>query len=160
MNFKTIAIITLTATLSISLAGCGDVDAKVAQDASSDLQASVSALPVEVAAASKGDIFATYHTTTAISADAEASVRAKVEGEIIQLLVEEGDRVVAGQVLARLDGERLRLQMLQAKSALDQVRNEHKRFVSLQKRGLVSASAVEVQLYQNSRTDIRNRFRT
>jgi len=75
MNFKTIAIITLAATLSISLAGCGDVDAKVAQDASSEAQASVSALPVEVAAASKGDIFATYHTTTAISADAEAPVR-------------------------------------------------------------------------------------
>jgi membrane fusion protein (multidrug efflux system) len=143
MNFRTIAIITLAAPLSISLAGCGDVDAKVAQDASSETQASVIALPVEVAAASKGDIFATYHTTTAISADAEAPVLAKVEGEIIQLLAEEGDRVVAGQVLARLDGERLRLQMLQAKSALDQVRNEHKRFVSLQKRGLVSTSAVE-----------------
>ena len=57
--------------------------------------------------------------------------------------MEEGDRVVAGQVLARLDGERLRLQMLQAKSAMDRVRNEHKRFVSLQSRGLVSASAVE-----------------
>jgi len=119
MNFKTIAIITLTATLSISLAGCGDVDAKVAQDASSDLQASVSALPVEVAAASKGDIFATYHTTTAISADAEAPVRAKVEGEIIQLLVEEGDRVVAGQVLARCDYRCCRRNLRWIKSAMN-----------------------------------------
>ena len=60
-----------------------------------------------------------------------------------QLFVEEGDRVVAGQVLARLDGEKLRLQMLQAKSALDKVRNEYERFVSLQEKGLVSAASVE-----------------
>lgn len=143
MKFRIIAIIALAASLSIGLSGCGDVDAKVAEDTSSDIQANLTALPVEVEAASNGDIFATYHTTAAISSDAEAPILAKVEGEIIQLLVEEGDRVVAGQVLARLDGERLRLQMLQAKSALDKVRNEYERFVSLQKKGLVSASAVE-----------------
>ncbi len=143
MNFKVIAIIAFTASLSVSLSGCDDVDAKVTGGTSSDIETSVSALPVGVEAASQGDIFATYHTTTAISSDAEAPVLAKVEGEVIQLLVEEGDRVVAGQVLARLDGERLRLQMLQAKSALDKVRNEYERFVNLQEKGLVSAASVE-----------------
>ena len=143
MNNKVIATMVLTASLSVGLSGCGDVDAKISDAASSDIQTEMAALPVQVASANKGDIFATYHITAAISADAEAPVLAKVEGEVIQILVEEGDRVVAGQVLARLDGEKLRLQMLQAKSALDQVRNEYERFVNLQKKGLVSASSVE-----------------
>lgn len=143
MNFKVIAISSFAATLMIGLSGCGDVDAKVTNDASSDVQLSVAAMPVAVEAASTGDIFATYHTTTAITSDAEAPVLAKVDGEVTQLFVEEGDRVVAGQVLARLDGEKLRLQMLQAKSSLDKVRNEYERFVSLQEKGLVSAASVE-----------------
>ncbi len=143
MNFKTIALSALAATLSIGLSGCGEVDARLAANPGNDIQASVTALPVQVVSAGNGVIFATYHTTAAISADAEAPVLAKVDGEIMQILVEEGDQVVAGQVLARLDGERLRLQMLQAKSALDKVRNEYERFVNLQQKGLVSAASVE-----------------
>jgi len=143
MNNNVIATTGLAAFFSIALSGCGDVDAKFADDTGNEIQTRIAALPVQVVSANKGDIFATYHTTAAISADAEAPVLAKVDGEVLQILVEEGDRVVAGQVLARLDGEKLRLQMLQAKSALDQVRNEYERFVNLQKKGLVSASSVE-----------------
>lgn len=143
MNFKVIALSTLSASLSIGLSGCGEVDAKITADAGSDIQASETALPVQVVSVSNGDIFATYHTTAAISSDAEAPVLAKVNGEVMQILVEEGEQVVTGQVLARLDGARLRLQMLQAKSALDRVRNEYERFVNLQEKGLVSASSVE-----------------
>jgi multidrug resistance efflux pump len=46
-------------------------------------------------------------------------VLARVSGEVVEILVEEGDEVEEGQVLARLDGDRLRLQMLQAKANLE-----------------------------------------
>ena len=48
-------------------------------------------------------MLATYSGTASIEAFAEADVIAKVGGEVRQLLVEEGDEVKSGQVLAELD---------------------------------------------------------
>ena len=45
-----------------------------------------------------------------------------------------------GQILARLDGERSRLEMLAAKANLKQARTEYERNVDLHARGLISAS--------------------
>lgn len=143
MNNKFIAITSLAAIFCSGLSGCDSVDATTQDVSSGDLEAAVAALPVEVVVPYVGDIFAIYHTTAVINSDAEAPVLAKVEGEVVEILVEEGDRVKVGQVLARLDGKRLRLQMVQAKAALDKVRNEYDRFVNLQEKGLVSAASVE-----------------
>jgi RND family efflux transporter MFP subunit len=46
-------------------------------------------------------------------------------------------------MLARLDGERLRLQMLEAKANLEKTRKSYQRYVQLHERGLVSASTFE-----------------
>ena len=62
---------------------------------------------------------------------------------MVEILVEEGDRVEKGQVLARLDGERLRLQMLQARANLEKKAKEHDRLISLHERGLVSAASFD-----------------
>ena len=61
------------------------------------------AIPVEVAFATRGDVFATYTGTAPVEAFQDAVVIAKVAGEVRELLAEEGDVVKAGQVLARLD---------------------------------------------------------
>jgi membrane fusion protein (multidrug efflux system) len=66
-------------------------------------------VPVETSVPVRGDVYAMYAGTAPIEAFAEADVIAKVGGEVRELLVEEGDEVVKGQILARLDGERLRL---------------------------------------------------
>jgi membrane fusion protein (multidrug efflux system) len=122
------------------LAGCGTGEAGVAELAQTDAPVP---LPVEVVLPETKDIFETYVTTATVEADAEAPVLARVPGEVVGLLVEEGDRVEKGQILARLDGERLRLQMVQAKASLDMTTREYERFLSLRERGLVSASAAE-----------------
>jgi membrane fusion protein (multidrug efflux system) len=122
------------------LAGCGAGEAGVADSAGGE---SLMPLPVEVVLPVTTDMFETYETTAAIASDAEAPVLSRASGEVVALLVEEGDRVVEGQILARLDGERLRLQMLQAKASLDMTAREYERFANLRARGLVSASAVE-----------------
>ena len=59
------------------------------------------------------------------------------------LFVEEGDVVEAGDKLAQLDGERLRLEMLSAKADLDRVRGEYGRYTDLAARGLVSEAMFE-----------------
>ena len=70
-------------------------------------------VPVETSAPVRGDVYAMYTGTAPIEAYAEADVIAKVAGEVRELLVEEGEQVSKGQVLARLDGERLRLEASQ-----------------------------------------------
>lgn len=106
------------------------------------------AIPVEVGRATRGDIFAIYSATAALEADGEAEVVAKVGGEIVELLVEEGDIVKSGQILARLDGDRLRLETQQAKANLSKLEQEHKRNTNLRERGLISADAFENIRYE------------
>lgn len=139
---QNLAIAALSAT---ALYGCGVGEAKVA---SVTEQTAARPLPVEVAEPKKADIYATYQTTATLSSDSEAPVLARVAGEIVEILVEEGDAVEKGQVLARLDGEKLLLQMMQAKANLEKTVKEYDRFVSLHERGLVSAAAYDGLRYE------------
>jgi membrane fusion protein (multidrug efflux system) len=100
-------------------------------------------VPVQVVQPFREDIFATYSATATITSDADAPVVARVTGDVVQLLVEEGDYVEAGQALARLDGERLRLEMLAARANLDQARSELARNKDLHERGLISAASFD-----------------
>ena len=130
------ALALLTAAL---LTACSDGRASVTEEP----EASVAAVPVETATPFHSDINATYAASASIASDADAPVTARVTGQIVELVVEEGDRVVAGQVLARLDGERLRLEMLSAKANLERTRKEYERNVDLHSRGLVSSAMFE-----------------
>jgi membrane fusion protein (multidrug efflux system) len=140
MSLERIALAALAATVALNLTACGVGEARIS---SPENQVAVTPLPVEVSSPVTADIFATYHTTTTITADAEAAVLARVGGEVVEILVEEGAQVSKGQILARLDGDRLRLMMLQAKANLEKVTKEFERFIRLHDKGLVSASAFE-----------------
>jgi membrane fusion protein (multidrug efflux system) len=106
------------------------------------------AIPVETATATRGDILAIYSGTAPIEAFADATVIAKVGGEIRSILVEEGDDVQSGDVLARLDGDRLRLEMEQAEANLRKLQRDYQRNVDLNERGLVSAGEFEKIQYE------------
>lgn len=105
-------------------------------------------VPVELAYPSRGQMLATYSGTATIEAFAEADVIAKVGGEVRQLHVEEGDLVRAGQVLATLDGDRLRLELQQTEANLKKLEREYQRNVDLHERGLVSVGAFENIKYE------------
>lgn len=134
--------IVASALLGLSILGgtaCSTGDAGVAGPALVDS----APLPVEVVQPRRADIHATYETTATVTADSEASVVSRVPGEIAELFVEEGARVEAGQPLARLDGERLRLQMQHARARYEQAAGEYERLLELHERGLISAAAFE-----------------
>lgn len=137
MNLKKINSLLMIAALTAALYGCGVGEASVANEAKIEQHTPV---PVEVAFPTREDIFATYHATATIGSEGDAPVPARVAGEVVELLVEEGDWVEQGDVLARLDGERLRLEMLSARADLDMARGEYERYVDLNNRGLVSES--------------------
>jgi membrane fusion protein (multidrug efflux system) len=72
---------------------------------------------------------------------------AKVGGEVRQIYVEEGDAVQAGQLLARLDGDRLRLTLAQQDANLKKLERDYKRTLDLSEKGLVSKSTAENMKY-------------
>ena len=87
----------LIGTCALVLNGCDKGSAKDA------VEAATAAIPVQVDRPSRGEMLSVYAGTAPLQADQEATVVAKVGGEVREILVEEGDIVKAGQVLARLD---------------------------------------------------------
>lgn len=134
----------LAGVAALLILGCdamsgGSDDDKTAQEAP---------IPVEVEAVRRDDIAAVYSGTAALEVEAQAEVRAKVGGEIVEILVEEGAAVAAGAVLARVDGERLRLEVERQQANVRRLEQEYKRNLELHERGLVSAGAFEGQTYE------------
>ena len=103
----------------------------------------VAPIPVEISKPIRGDILAVYSGTAPIEAFAEADVIAKVEGEIREVLVEEGDTVEKGQVLARLDGDRLRLELSESRARLNKMQRDFERNMELREKGLLSEGDFE-----------------
>jgi membrane fusion protein, multidrug efflux system len=125
-------------------AGCSNGKAKDKDDADAQKTATV---PVEVQPLKRAEMVAVYSGTAPIEAHEEATVVAKVGGEVRQIFVEEGDAVQAGQVLARLDGDRLRLTLAQTDANLRKLERDYKRTLELAEKGLVPKSTAENTRY-------------
>ena len=106
------------------------------------------AVPVEVGKPVRGDIYAVYSGTAPIEAYAEADVIAKVAGEVREILVEEGDDVKQGQIMARLDGDRLRLELNQSEANLRKLQRDYERNVDLKEKGLISSGDFDKIRYE------------
>jgi len=123
----------------LTLAAC-DSDQQQDSEASEEESPPV---PVETGLPTRGDVYATYTGTAPIEAFAEADVVAKVGGEVRELLVEEGDDVAKGQILARLDGDRLRLELSESKARLNKLQRDYERNIDLKAKGLISEGDFE-----------------
>jgi len=100
---------------------------------------------------------AVLQATGYVTARRQATVSAQITGTLVEVLIEEGDQVEAGQVLARLDDTAYRAQLAQAEAAqraaqaqlaqfrtqLAQSRRDLDRAQELVGRRLVSRQAVE-----------------
>jgi membrane fusion protein (multidrug efflux system) len=130
---------------TVMLASCQQGDEEVAAESAEDESP---AIPVETALPTRGDIYAVYSGTAPIEAFADATVIAKVGGEVRELFAEEGDDVRSGQILARLDGDRLRLEKQQAEANLRKLQRDHQRNVDLKDKGLISEGDFEKIRYE------------
>lgn len=127
---------------ALVLAACGNASS----DDSKDDEAP--AVPVEVATTERAEMAALYTGTAPVESDRKAFVMPKVQGEIRQVLADEGDRVRAGQVLARLDGDRLRLEVALNEATMRKLERDYERNLGLQEQGLVSAIALDNLKYE------------
>jgi membrane fusion protein (multidrug efflux system) len=106
-------------------------------------EAAVPEIPVETVTARRGEVLARYTGTATLEAEADAEVIARAGGEVMRVLVEEGDKVREGQLLAVLDGRQLRLEAAQARAQFAKLERDHQRQLELASKGLISAGAIE-----------------
>lgn len=143
----------LTAALIASLTACGaKPDAQAADGKSAEEKKDEKveigpdgkpikkpeAVPVEVVAAITRTVNASYAGTANLEAPADAQVVAKTSGVLQRLLVEEGQYVKAGQVIAKLDDARPRLEMARAEANMRKLENNHRRARELASNKLIS----------------------
>ena len=102
-----------------------------------------SVVPVKVVRPSRGDIVQSIQATTSIEAKSEADVYSKMTGFCQRIFVEEGDSVQAGDRLAKLEDEEIRLAFEQAAARLDKAKNDYERAVELHAGGLISDQAYQ-----------------
>lgn len=103
----------------------------------------VTAIPVEISTVEIGDIAAVFSGTATLEAENEATVVAKAPGVVKQILVEEGNYVSKGQILAKLDDEQQVYRLNQAKANLNRLQNEYDRSKGMFEKNLISADAFD-----------------
>ncbi len=123
-----------------ALTGCGS-DANSSSPPETD-DAPVS-IPVEVSEVSFGNVSSSYAGTATLVPERQTTAVAKLGGTALEILVEEGDRVEAGQVLARLERDRYEFQARQTEARLRKLENELKRASELHDRDLISTDEYE-----------------
>jgi membrane fusion protein (multidrug efflux system) len=132
---------------ALILGACGQKEASDGS-AADDGEVETPPVPVETSSPTRGDIFAVYAGTAPIEAFAEADVIAKVAGEVREILVEEGTDVTKGQVLARLDGDMLRLELNESEARLRKLQRDYERNVDLQEKALISSGDFDKIRYE------------
>ncbi len=143
---------------SLALLGCSHKAASSEDESNS--KGSESAVPeVTLTRVTRADVSRMLTFTGSITAlpNRDVKVSALAPGRVIEMKVAEGDRVVAGQVLARLDASPLRDQLRQAeaqvqsaKASLENARLERARDETLFNRGIAARKEVENARTQES----------
>ncbi|MGQ0834717.1 MAG: efflux RND transporter periplasmic adaptor subunit [Gammaproteobacteria bacterium] len=137
------ALASSVAATALLVAGCGSPSSGKDSAAKAKPAEEDTAIPVEVVQPNRAEMLATYSGTATLEAEADADVIARVAGEVRRILVEEGDRVRAGQLLAALDDRQLRLEVAQARAALAKLERDYNRQIELHQKGLVAAGTFE-----------------
>lgn len=104
-------------------------------------------VPVRVAPAQQGDFAIELKALGTVTAFNTVSVRSRVDGELVKVLFEEGQRVKAGDLLAVIDPRRYQVALQQAEGALQQNRAQlHNAEIDLKRyRGLYAEDSIAKQ---------------
>lgn len=148
-------LVLIACTLALSACKKGDGDA-MAKGKEGDK--GPDAIPVEVMAAAKRPIAASYTGTAPLEARGESQVVAKTSGVALDVLVEEGQQVKAGQPLVRLDASRAQLQAAQTAALMNKLEANYKRSVTLAEQKLMSANDIDTIRFDLENARAANRL--
>ena len=131
------------ALLGATLAACGGKPADAREGAAAPVTMTVG--PENIAIAQQEMVSSGPAISGTLGAEREATVRAQVAGPVLATLVDQGSRVGAGTLLARIDDRTLRDQFLSAKSgvttaqsAVNVAARELERFTKLRDAGAIA----------------------
>lgn len=139
-----LTLISLAVVSILSLTACNDGSA-VNETPKTEV---VARIPVATQTVTLGEITSSFKTTATLEARAEADVTSKANGIVESVLVEEGDYVEAGQLLAHIRDAEYRIQVAQAKAELNSIQQELKRVKDMAERDMISADAYDKLRYQ------------
>jgi membrane fusion protein (multidrug efflux system) len=145
----------LAAALALALgglSGCG-ADAQSRELARKAEEAEAARVPVEVASVVTGHLAPTYAATANLEAERDAKLVVEIAGEVVEILVEEGDRVAAGQVLARIDARWQSLELRQQQSLADRLAHDVSRNDRLLDKSMISREAYDQARYARDTQD-------
>lgn len=125
-----------------------ETEADEQDDSSPDARAK--AVPVEVAPLGRGPIEEVLRFSTNLEAEQAVGVYSQAARQVVDLLVEEGDRVAKGQALLRLQDDEQRLQVAKVEGQLAKARREYDR----QKR-LFEGSLIPEQDFNTATYELR-----
>jgi HlyD family secretion protein len=116
----------LVSAAAIGIAAAGSVAMRFAGDPAEQLQSGVAAAaesaPPASPAAAVAPVASVLDASGYVVARRQATVSAKITGKVVAVLIEEGQRVEAGDVIARLDDANSRAQVAQAAAQVEQQR--------------------------------------
>jgi len=147
MNTNRFLALALIASSVIFLNGCNNADAS---DNTEEAEVAVARVPVATTVATRTSITSSYRSTATLEAREEADVTSKVNGIVEQILVEEGDYVEKGQVLAILRDQEYRIQAAQTEAELKGSEQELKRLKNMADREMISADSYDKLRYQTA----------
>jgi membrane fusion protein (multidrug efflux system) len=130
----------LASMIAALVAGCSADAIPAAKDSGPE------PLAVEATPVKRGPLAPRIASNARLEARREATVRTETGGDVLAVLVEEGDRVAAGQVLARLDGTHALIQHRERVAIAERGQARAGRTAALAARGLASTDALETDI--------------
>ena len=141
--FAGLAVLLLTSSLLLN--GCGQAGASNDTEQKAEV---VARIPVATRSVGSSSITSSFKTTATLEAIAETDVVSKANGLIEEILVEEGDYVKRGQLLARVRDNEYRIHAAQAQAELSSIQQELKRVKDMASRDMISADAYDKLRFQ------------
>lgn len=113
------------------------------------------AVPVKVAKVSEGEITSSLVFDSVLETESSVEIFAEASGIILEVMVEEGDRVVEGQVLARMENEEERVDTEEAEARYEHEKANFKRTEELHARKLVNQQQYDNEKFNLEQSRLR-----
>lgn len=134
----------------VSLTGCAAGDSQASENgAAEEAQAAEKeTVPVEVATLATGSIEEVLRFSTNLEAEQAVGVYSQAARQVVELRVEEGDRVEKGRVLLRLQDDEQRTELAKVEGQLAKARREYERQENLWAEKLIPEQAFNDATYE------------
>ena len=141
--FRSLGVLTAVGLGALSVGACGGDEAPAGGRPGGF--GGAPATPVETAAVTEGEIARVVTLPGTVQPIRTIGVNAQVSGALLEVPVEEGDRVEEGQVVARLDDRELRAQLRSAEASFEVAEASFQRARQLLDRQVITQPEYEAE---------------